>query len=275
MSTSASTLARRYGPWAIIAGASEGVGASLADQLGAAGVNLVLIARNAALLQQIAEGVRDRHGVQVRELPLDLTADPVIGRTIAESTAGLEVGLVIYNAGAASHPVPLLEQPYEYWHNQVRLNCIGPLSMVYEFAPAMRDRGRGGIVVVGSLACIVGAPTVAVYSAEKIFQVNFAESMWAELQPHGVDVACAILGYTDTPANRRRGIEFDSRTMISSETAAREIIANLDAGPVFIVGEQNRAVNEKWLDRRRRSRDMMSAGFREDAQRVASPGARS
>ena len=105
-------FAQRYGPWAVIAGASEGVGASLADQLADRGLNLVLIARNEALLDEVARGVHERHGVEVRPLGLDLTVADVSDR-VAETTDGLDVGLVIYNAGAANRTVEFLDDSFE------------------------------------------------------------------------------------------------------------------------------------------------------------------
>jgi short-subunit dehydrogenase len=93
-------FSQKYGQWAVIAGASEGIGASLADQLGARGLDLVLIARNEALLEEVAAQARDAHGVQTRVVVQDLT-DPDVGAKVAEATDGLEVGLLIYNAGAS------------------------------------------------------------------------------------------------------------------------------------------------------------------------------
>src|ERR1700710_3129321 len=93
-------FANKYGKWALIAGASEGIGACLADELGAHGLDLVLIARNGALLEDVAAGGRARHVVEVRPAVLDLT-DPDVGEQIAAATEDLEVGLVIYNAGVS------------------------------------------------------------------------------------------------------------------------------------------------------------------------------
>jgi short-subunit dehydrogenase len=101
-------FAQRYGPWAVIAGASEGVGASLADQLGERGLNLVLIARNQELLEELAANVRERHGIDVRPVVQDLTAADV-GDRVAAATDGLEVGLLIYNAGAAYRTTEFLD----------------------------------------------------------------------------------------------------------------------------------------------------------------------
>lgn len=261
-------FAGRYGRWALIAGASEGIGAGLADQLAARGLNLILIARNESLLRVVAAGVRERHGVEVRPLVLDLTDADVRAR-VARATDGLEVGLVIYNAGAANRTVEFLDDSFEQSLTQIKLACIGPLALARHFAPAMRERGRGGIVLVGSLSCLAGSATVAVYSAVKAFNVNLAEGLWSELRPHGVDVVCTPLGKTHTEAMQRMGVAADDQTM-QPEDVANEIIRNIGNGPVYVVGEANRAIaGQIWTIDRRALVEMMSAASRHFADEQA------
>jgi uncharacterized protein len=251
-------FASKYGPWALIAGASEGIGASLADQLASRGLNLVLIARNEALLNDVARGVRERHGVQVRPLVQDLT-DPDVAARVAEATADLDVGLLIYNAGASDRTSTFLENELDYSLKQIKLDCVGPTALARLFGPAMVERGRGGIVLVGSLACLAGSATLAMYSAVKAFQHNFAEGLWAELRPHGVDVCCTPLGMTYTPAFQRMGIEYDPAAHMRSEDVAREIIENIGNGPVHVVGDNNRAAaSTVWTIDRRSLVEMMT-----------------
>jgi uncharacterized protein len=257
----------RYGPWALIAGASEGIGASLADQLAARGLDLVLIARNGPLLDQVADCAREQHGVQTRVIVQDLT-DPDVGARVAEATNGLDVGLVIYNAGASDRTSAFLDNEVGYSLKQIKLDCIGPIALAHHFGHAMRDRGRGGIVLVASLACVAGSATLAVYSAVKAFQHNFAEGLWAELRPHGVDVCCTPLGMTYTPALARMGIEYDPQSHMLSEDVAREIIANIGNGPVHVVGENNRAVaSQVWTIDRRSLVELMSTASIDFASR--------
>jgi uncharacterized protein len=249
----------KYGKWALIAGASEGIGACLADELGQRGLDLILVARNGALLEEVADGVRARHGVEVRPLVLDLTV-PDVGERIAAATADLEVGLVIYNAGASDRTTTFLENDLEYSLKQIKLDCIGPVVLARHFGPMMKDRGRGGIVLVASLACVAGSATLAMYSGVKAFQHNFAEGLWAELKPHGVDVLCTPLGMTYTPALQRMGIAYDANAQMLSEDVAREIVENVGNGPVHVVGENNRAVaSQIWTIDRRALVEMMSA----------------
>lgn len=256
---------QKYGPWAVIAGASEGVGAGLADQLAARGLNLVLIARNSALLEDLSSRIRERHGVEVRALAQDLTADDVRDR-VAQATEGFEVGLLIYNAGAANRTTEFLDDSFEDSLQQIKLACIGPVALARHFAPGMRERGRGGIVLIGSLACLAGSSLLAVYSAVKAFNVNLAEGLWAELSPHGVDVCCMPLGMTWTEALQRMGYAYDPETVMLAEDAATEIIDNIGNGPTFPVGERNRTMASMvWTVDRRALVEMMTAASLDSA----------
>ena len=265
-------FAHKYGRWAVIAGASEGVGASLADQLAERGLDLVLIARNGPKLDELVAGVRERHGVEARPLVLDLT-DQDVGERVAEATDGLEVGLLIYNAGAANRTVEFLDDSFEDSLKQIKLACIGPVALARHFAPAMRERGRGGIVLVGSLACLAGASLLAVYSAVKAFNVNLAEGLWAELRPHGVDVCCTPLGMTYIEAFQRMGFPYDPTTVMLSEDAAREIIENIGNGPTYPVGESNRTMASMvWTADRRTLVKLMSTASIDSATKQGTAG---
>jgi short-subunit dehydrogenase len=258
---------QKYGRWAVIAGASEGIGAALADQLAARGVDLVLIARNGRLLDEVAARAREDNGVQTRVVVQDLT-DPDAGATVAAATDGLEVGLLIYNAGASDRTNAFLDNELDYSLKQIKLDCIGPTVLAHHFGTAMRERGRGGIVLVSSLACLAGSATLAMYSAVKAFQHNFAEGLWAELRPHGVDVCCTPLGMTYTPAFARMGIEYDPAAHMLPEDVAGEIIANIGNGPVHVVGENNRAASSAvWTIDRRALVEMMTTASLDFASR--------
>jgi uncharacterized protein len=265
-------FAQKYGRWAVIAGASEGIGASLADQLAERGLDLVLIARNGALLDEVAAKVREGHGVEVRPVALDLTV-PDISDRVADATDGLEVGLIVYNAGAANRTTEFLDDSFEDSLQQIKLACIGPVALARHFAPAMRERGRGGIVLVGSLACLAGSSLLAVYSAVKAFNVNFAEGLWAELRPHGVDVCCMPLGMTWTEALQRMGYTYDPETVMLSDDVAREIVDNIGNGPTYPVGEKNRTMASMvWTADRRTLVELMSAASLDSAGKHGGAG---
>jgi uncharacterized protein len=262
------TFAERYGRWALIAGGSEGVGACLAERLAARGLNLFLVSRNGAVLDEVAAGLRDRHEVETRTLALDLT-DPDVAERIVEAAAGLEVGLLVYVPGAVNLVTPFLAEPFGFWLWQIQINCVAPVSIVRELAPAMVERGRGGIVIVGSAGCFAGTPYITVYSAAKMFQVNFAEGLWAELHPQGIDVCCTVIGGTDTPSRQRAlGVEYDPANgdMLADDVAA-EILDTFADGPVHVVGETNRAMAGNWIEYRREGMERVNAAMQAFAER--------
>lgn len=254
----AQSLAERYGPWAVIAGASEGIGEALAHRLAAAGVDVVLIARDESRLKTVAADLRTEYGRDARILPLDLTG-PGLRQAVTEFCHGLEVGLLVYVAGAVNRTVDFVEDSYEASLRQLELNCVGPLALARTFSPAMLDRGRGGIVTVASLAALSGAARIAVFSAVKAFQVNLGEGMWAEMAPRGVDVCTAVLGQTWTPALERSGAAFDPATDMLPGDVADAIIANIPNGPTYVVGTQNQAIAARVWPDRRKTVEMISA----------------
>jgi short-subunit dehydrogenase len=219
----------RYGPWAVIAGASEGVGSEAARLLGERGINVVLVSRRQALLDEVAKTVP----AQTRTLPLDLSK-PDAAQILAEATADLEVGLLIYNAGAVN-PAPFLDHPVQKWLDVITRNVSTVQQSVHHFAGLMVQRGRGGVVLVSSNAAWSGAAQQATYGASKRFDLVFAESLWAELSPRGVDVLAMVLGATDTPAFREL-LAGKVLPMDSSEHIAREMLENLANGPTWPPG---------------------------------------
>lgn len=224
----------KYGPWAVIAGASEGIGASFARQLGKAGINLVLIARKQALLEEVADQVRTDSGVQVRTLALDLTAPDMLER-IREVTDDVEVGLVVYNAGASHGMGRFLEAPLEGALKLISLNPVGQVSLSHHFGRKMAARGRGGIILIGSLAGNAGGAGVVPYSAAKAFTQIFAEGLWSELSPEGIDVLCEVVGATDTPARAKLNLKDQPGSIVANpDDVAQESLDALADGPVYV-----------------------------------------
>lgn len=221
----------RYGPWAVVAGASEGVGASLALQLGERGVNVVLVARRRTALDEVAANVQS----ETRVVTLDLSTEDAAAR-LADATADLDVGLVVYNAGADPYMARFLEQPVEVWQSMLARNCSTVLATTHHFAQRLVARGRGGIVLVTSGAAWAGGDRLAVYGASKAFDLLLGESLWMELRPHGVDVLSAILGATDTPALRRLIGDRDVGALASADDVARDILDHLGEGPTLPPG---------------------------------------
>ena len=187
----------RYGPWAVIAGASEGIGASFSWKLAARGINVVLIARRAAPLEELATDLRRSHGVEVKVQPLDLgSPDAVAG--VSAATEGLDIGLLIYNA--AYSPIgTFLGCSVEEHLKVVDVNVCGPLRLSHYFGRRFVERGRGGIILMSSMSSFQGTAMVANYAATKAYDTILAEGLWYELRQHGVDVLACIAGATLTP----------------------------------------------------------------------------
>jgi short-subunit dehydrogenase len=191
------SFADRYGPWAFIAGASMGIGAAFSHEAAARGLNVVMMARGEETLRKTADEVGQRHGVEVRPLVADL-ADPRIGEIVADSTDGLEVGLLVHNATIAPQG-RFVGVDLDLQLASVAVNCASPVILCRQFAPKMAARHRGGIGLVGSLGGLQGSVDFATYNAGKAFQWVLAETLWAELGDLGVDVNCIIVGATETP----------------------------------------------------------------------------
>jgi len=245
------TFATKYGPWALVAGASDGLGAAFAAGLAERGVNVVLLARRQAVLEQVAADIESRTSAQTRTLAVDL-AQPGASAAIAEATADLEIGFLVYCAGADPNYQPFLANPIEAAEAMVQRNCMVPMQLCHHFAPAMVGRSSGGIVIFGSGAGLAGGSNMVAYGASKAFDMVFAEALWSELHDKGVDVVGLILGKTDTPALRQ--LEH-SRGQISSldevpagAVAVDDVIAeafeNLTNGPTWFVGDVMRAAEQ-------------------------------
>lgn len=229
-------FAERYGPWAIIAGGSEGVGLAFADRLAAQGLKLLLIARKPGPLEEAADMLRKRHGAEVRTLRLDLTTAEACSKII-DAAKGREVGLLIYNAGADISFRYFLDRSLDESERMVMLNVMTPMRLVRSFAPSMAERKRGGIILVSSLAGLAGSPGVGIYSASKAFVDNFAEMLWYELGKQGIDVLAALLPLTRTPAMARLGLNFDGEIAAADPNdIAEEALAHIAKGPALHAG---------------------------------------
>jgi uncharacterized protein len=190
-------FARTYGPWAVVAGGSEGLGAAFAAEIARLGVNLVLVARRPEPLEATAIRLRHEHGVEVTTVVADLASPGTLGQ-IATVAADLEIGLVVANAAIAPEGRFLDTVPAEL-AGTVDLNCRASMLLARTFLPGMARRGHGGMIFVSSLAGMQGVPGLAAYSATKAYLISLGESLWAELRPVGVDVLTVCAGAVATP----------------------------------------------------------------------------
>lgn len=230
-------MRERYGPWAVIAGGSEGLGAAFADQLAAQGINLVLIARRAGPLEATAAAIRAAHGIEVRTAAIDLSAPDNLEqvRAVCDDVA---TGLFIMNAGGADGPAALIDQDEAEALRLIAVNVVAQTRLARHFAAPMARAGRGGIILVGSMGCIAGSKRLAVYAAAKSYVMTLAEGLWAEMLDHGVDVAALVIGRTRTPALERAEVGQNSDMATAEpDDIARFALANIAEGPVLVPPE--------------------------------------
>jgi uncharacterized protein len=233
---------KKYGPWALITGASEGTGAAFAHQLADAGINLVLIARREGPLAALAGQIKAK-GVECITATADLSALDASAKIVA-AAGGREIGLFIANAGADTIGSMFLDQDAGKWDELINLNVVATMRNCHYFGRAMRERGRGGIILVGSGACYGGLNGLAIYTGVKAFGLCFGEALWAELRHSNVDVLSLILGRTDTPAHRK-ALEQNNipipDDLAKAEDVARIGLQQLPHGPIYNWGQTNDA----------------------------------
>lgn len=176
---------RRYGPWALVTGASDGIGKAMADELAGAGIHLAVVARREERLESLAQGWRAR-GVKVRVLPADLS-DPVQVDRVLRAVADVDVGLLVASAGFGTSG-PWMESDLQAELGMVDVNCRAVLHLVHGLGLRMARRGSGGIVLLSSIVAFQGVPRAAHYAATKAYVQSLAEGLGPELRAHGVDV---------------------------------------------------------------------------------------
>ncbi|KAH8880281.1 NAD(P)-binding protein [Thozetella sp. PMI_491] len=196
---------RKYGKkgtWAVVTGASDGIGKEFASQLAAKGFNLVLVSRTQSKLDALAQELEGKYsGLQTKVLSMDYAKDSEADYArLAEVVKGLDIGILINNVGQShSIPVPFLETERTELQNIITINCLGTLKTTQIVAPILAQRKKGLILTLGSFAGWMPTPYLATYSGSKAFLQHWSSSLAAELKPQGVDVYLAI-GYLITSA---------------------------------------------------------------------------
>lgn len=233
---------QRYGPWAVVLGAGQGLGRAFAHALAARGLNLLLVDQRPDSLEQVRAELGRAHEVQVRTAEVDLAAPGVAG-SLEAAASELDVGLVVYTA-MISLVGPFLDQALERHLQLVGVGCRGVLVAAHRFGSALRQRGRGGLILTSSLAGFQGTGWVASYSACKAFDLALAEALWWELRPHGVDVLALAPGSTETPGLMQHRPHLDPAALQSPEEVAAEALSALGRQPLLVSGEDNRRLRQ-------------------------------
>ena len=218
----------RYGPWAVVLGASEGLGEAYARDAARRGLNVVVAARRAGALETVAAALRADFGVEARPVVADLSSHDFLPGLRAV-TDDVEVGLVVFNA-TGTFIGPFLDEGTAHAFEQVAINVEAPIVCCDHFGRSMVPRGRGGLVLMGSGAGVAGTAGLAVYSATKAFMLTLAQALHEEWRPQGVDVLGVVGPAIDTP-NLRRSFDHDPEALahpaLSPEEAAVEVLDTL------------------------------------------------
>jgi uncharacterized protein len=230
---------REFGPWAVVTGASSGIGEGFAHALARQGFNLVLVARRGQVLNELAGRLREAHSIDCRPVTLDL-AEPTFLDSLRRTTDGVDVGLLISNAGTATAN-ELVRWDGRVLERDLAVNTTAHLKLAHHFGGRLASRRKGGILLVSSIAGLQPIPYLASYSASKSFVTVLGESLHAELRPLGVTVTVLIAGPTDTPMRTAMGFGRSRFHPLSPAECAAEGLNALAAGrPTRIPGRRTR-----------------------------------
>jgi short-subunit dehydrogenase len=234
----------RFGPWALVTGASSGIGTEFARQIAAAGINVVLVARRETTLIEVGRSIANDFKVQHRVIVMDLSQESFIPK-LAEHTKDLDIGLVVSNAGTPS-PGEFLTLDRQLLDETLRLNTMSHLDIAHYFGRKLAERKRGGLILVGAMGAENGVPCMANDGAAKAYVHSLGEALHYEFKPLGVYVTVLAAGFTNTPVLEKFG--FDPKTMpmkpMSVEQCVSEGLSGLLKNRSRIVpGRLNRIMN--------------------------------
>ena len=240
----------RYGPAALVTGASSGIGREMALRLAEGGFDLVLVARRESELRALATDLTARHGIDVRVLPLDLTRPDSLDR-LGAATTDTDIGLCIAAAGFGTSG-PLIESPLSREQEMIDLNCAAVLALSWIYGRRLADRGRGGLILLSSIVAFQGTPHAAHYAATKAYVQTLAEGLHAELKPRGVDVLAAAPGPVHSGFADAAGMRM-GRALSPRDVAQRSLDA-LGHRPTVFPGLLSRILKDSLAPLPRRAR---------------------
>ena len=229
-----------YGDWALVTGASAGIGEEFCRQLAEKGMNIILVARRGDRLKELGEELSLNFGVSTREVPMDLIL-PDAAEKIDNAVADLEVGLLVNNAGFG-HLGRFHKKSADRDADMIKLNCLAPVELTHKFLPKMVDRGQGAVIFVASTAAYQATPFFSVYSATKVFNLFLGEGLWQEYKKLGIDAMALSPGYTKTEFQKAAGLNEDVGGILweTPDNVVRTALKNLGKKPSVIHGGLNR-----------------------------------
>src|SRR6202521_2572466 len=235
---------KRFGPWALVTGASSGIGKEFARQIAASGIKIVLVARREDLLKEVGGEFSKRYGVEHRVVVLDVSREDFI-RQLASATDDLDIGLVVSNAGTGN-PGEFLKLDRQLLEETLRLNTMSRLDIAHYFGGKLAERRRGGLILVGAMGAENGIPCMANDGGAKAYVHSLGEALHYEFKPLGVYVTVLAAGVTNTAVIDKFGL--DPKTMpmkpMSVEQCVSEGLSGLRKNRSRVVpGRLNRIMN--------------------------------
>lgn len=224
------------GKWALVTGASAGIGLALAEQLAAAGANVVLTARRSDRLETLAARLRSEYGVEARVIAADLV-DPSAPQQLLAATeeSGLAIDLLINNAGFGYNG-EFVKGDAAWQRQMVDVNCAAVVHLTQLFLPKMIERRRGYVMIVASTASYQPLAYLATYAATKVFDRFLAEALAHEVAGHGVKVSALCPGPTESEFNQVAGLhQIPGRSSQSAEDVARIGLEGMIAGKHWVI----------------------------------------
>lgn len=247
----------KYGPWALITGASSGIGEDFASRLAAEGLNLVLAARRKDRLEALAQKLEKQFNIETKTIGVDLLQQDFL-EPIKQVTDDLQIGLLVNNAGLWKIN-SYMETSLEDEFNMIDLNIKAPSILTHHFAKQMMRIGKGGIINVASLLAYVGVPYSAVYAATKAYELVKSESLWYELKQNGIDVLSLNPGLTKSEMTNGFDFSHMPMSLLKPEKVVRTALKALGKRSQVIPGGINRMLG--FLSKRVMSRDMNTRMF--------------
>jgi short-subunit dehydrogenase len=235
---------KRFGPWALVTGASSGIGKEFARQIAASGINVVLVARRENLLKEAGVEFSKRYGVEHRVVVLDVSREDFI-RQLTSVTDDLDISLIVSNAGTGN-PGEFLKLDRELHRTTLRISTMAHLDITHNFGAKLAKRRRGGIILAGAMGAEAGVPRMANDGAAKAYVHSLGEALHYELKPIGVYVTVLAAGFTNTAVLDKFGL--DPKTMpmkpMSVEQCVSEALIGLRKNRSKVIpGRLNRILN--------------------------------
>jgi short-subunit dehydrogenase len=235
---------KRFGPWALVTGASSGIGKEFAQQIAASGINIVLVARRVDLLKEVGVAFSKRYGVEHRVVVLDVSQEDFI-RQLASATDDLDIGLVVSNAGTGN-PGEFLKLDRQLLEETLRLNTMSHLDIAHYFGGKLAERRRGGLILVGAMGAENGIPCMANDGGAKAYVHSLGEALHYEFKPLGVYVTVLAAGVTNTAVLEKFAL--DPKTMPMKPMSVEQCVSEGLSGLVknrsrIVPGRLNRILN--------------------------------